>query len=146
MRALVWGGLWLYALCMPIAYGSVGAASRVEEQPVASQNAASEPTPDRGGAGPLLERMPEASPSYITQGCGDISPCVAMRETADVAIPHGLSLATRASDASEAASQSEAMTVLDLVLMVLFAVGLVGYQLDRKQRALRNSALFAAPP
>ena len=146
MRALVWGGLSLYALCLPIAYGSVGAASRVEEQPAASQNVASEPTPDRSGAGALLERVPEASPSSITRGCGDISPCIAMREMADVALPHSLSLAAQAAAASEEASQSEAMTVLDLVLMVLFAVGLVGYQLGRKQRELRNSALFAAPP
>lgn len=155
MRALVWGGLTLYALCVPIAQGSVGAALRVEEQPMAAQNVVSQPTRDPGGAGALLDRMPEhvfgaaapeASPSSTTRGCGDISPCIAMRETAGVALPRIMSLAAQTTETSADDSQSEAMTVLDLVLMVLFAVGLVGYQLDRKQRELRNSTLFAAPP
>jgi hypothetical protein len=36
------------------------------------------------------------------------------------------------------------MTALDGVLMLLFAAGLVTYQLVRKQRVLQQSSLFAA--
>jgi len=36
------------------------------------------------------------------------------------------------------------MTAADLVLMCLFAAALIGYQLARKQRELRSSALFTA--
>jgi hypothetical protein len=41
-------------------------------------------------------------------------------------------------------SSSGAMSLLDAVLMVLFAGGLIAYQLARKQRILRQSSLFAA--
>jgi hypothetical protein len=34
------------------------------------------------------------------------------------------------------------MTLLDLGLMMLFGVGLVAYQLERKQRLLRQSSLL----
>jgi len=43
-----------------------------------------------------------------------------------------------------AGSSDDTMTVADIVLMCLFAAGLIGYQLARKQRELRSSALFAA--
>jgi len=39
---------------------------------------------------------------------------------------------------------SDSMTALDGVLMLLFAAGLVTYQLVRKQRVLQQSSLFAA--
>jgi len=47
--------------------------------------------------------------------------------------------------AVSARSQSKAsgMTMLDLGLMMLFGVGLVAYQLERKQRLLRQSSLIA---
>jgi len=51
---------------------------------------------------------------------------------------------TRTAPAYGTAARSGAMTALDLALMVLFAAGLLAYQLDRKQRVLRQSSLFAA--
>ena len=38
-------------------------------------------------------------------------------------------------------SDSGAMTTLDIALMIAFAVGLMAYQLDRKQRVLQQSSL-----
>jgi hypothetical protein len=155
MRAFVWEGLALCALCMPIAQGSVGAAPHFDDQPVASLSVVSEPIPERNGAGATLQPTPDsafnasvtgAATSSSILGCGDASPCVAVRETARLSVGHRIALAAGAAEGTADASHSEAMTALDLVLMVLFAVGLVGYQLDRKQRVLRHSALFAAPP
>jgi hypothetical protein len=40
-------------------------------------------------------------------------------------------------------SKASGMTMLDLGLMMLFGVGLVVYQLERKQRLLRQSSLIA---
>jgi hypothetical protein len=40
-------------------------------------------------------------------------------------------------------SDSGAMTTLDCALMVVFAAGLLAYQLDRKQRLLQQSSLFS---
>jgi hypothetical protein len=140
---------------MPIADGSVEAAPRIDEQPVASLNLPSEPTPERTGTGVQLERTPDGvfdtgapdgSTSSTVHGCGDASACIAMRETADLSLGHRIALAARATEAAENNPRSEAMTALDLVLMLVFAVGLISYQLDRKQRVLRHSALFAAPP
>jgi hypothetical protein len=148
MRAFVWQGLALCALCMPMAHGSVGAATQ-------SLSVANEPALERSGEGATLEPTPDsafdasvagASPSSSVLGCGDASTCVAVRETARLSLGHRIALAARATEAAGDNSHSEAMTALDLVLMVLFAVGLIGYQLDRKQRVLRHSALFAAPP
>jgi hypothetical protein len=155
MRAFVWEGLALCALCMPIAHGSVGAASHFDDQPVASLSVVNEPMPERNGAGATLESTSNvafdatatgAATSSSILGCGDASPCVAVRETGRTAVGHRIALAARAAEGAAENSHSEAMTALDLVLMVLFAVGLIGYQLDRKQRVLRHSALFAAPP
>jgi hypothetical protein len=155
MRAFVWGGLTLCALGLPVALGSVAAAPRLAQQPIASQRLPNGPTLERSGAGALLARTPDhefdagapgASISSAVHGCSDASPCTAMRETADVSLGQRLALAAREAEAPANYSHSGAMTALDLVLMVLFAVGLIGYQLDRKQRVLRHSALFAAPP
>jgi len=42
----------------------------------------------------------------------------------------------------ESSGMTDGMTQLDLALMMLFGVALVAYQLDRKQRLLRQSALI----
>jgi hypothetical protein len=40
-------------------------------------------------------------------------------------------------------SRSRAMRLLDLALMLVISIGLLAYQLDRKQRVLRQSSLFS---
>lgn len=140
MRARVWVGLALCALCMPIVDGSVGITTRLNDPPIVSS--VLEQGPDRV----IDAGAPDESTSPIIHGCGGASPCIAMRETPNASFGHRLALAAQTAEASVDHSHSRAMTALDLVLMVLFAVGLIGYQLDRKQRALRHSALFATPP
>jgi hypothetical protein len=48
-----------------------------------------------------------------------------------------------AASISGARSSSGAMSMLDLALMLMFLLGLLAYQLDRKQRVLQQSSLFS---
>jgi hypothetical protein len=156
MRACVSVGLVLCALCVPLANASVRDAVRFGEQRAAMQSPLGESVLEQSNAIATLEWAPDrvfeagaAGASIISaaQGCDDGLRCIAMSEKTGAALAHRIvRLATRGATAAEHASHTEAMTALDLVLMVLFAVGLIGYQLDRKQRVLRHSALFAAPP
>lgn len=50
--------------------------------------------------------------------------------------------ATSAAAPDHGASDPGAMSAMDVGLMMLFAAGLLAYQLDRKHRVLRQSSLF----
>ena len=60
--------------------------------------------------------------------------------------PHRMMQTQFAGASARAAADSSGMTLLDVALMMLFGVGLVAYQLERKQRLLRQSSLLPAPP
>jgi hypothetical protein len=60
--------------------------------------------------------------------------------------PHRMMQTQFAGDSARAAADSSGVTLLDVALMMLFGVGLVAYQLERKQRMLRQSSLLPAPP
>ena len=60
--------------------------------------------------------------------------------------PHRMMQTQFAGASARAAADSSGMTLLDVALMMLFGVSLVAYQLERKQRLLRQSSLLPAPP
>lgn len=90
----------------------------------------------------------EKIPLWSADRCGS-SDCVQARAVTAgpvVVAGTGTEAGVGADHASVAGDRSDAqaMSALDLVLMLLFAAGLVAYQLGRKQRVLEQSSLFVA--
>lgn len=80
--------------------------------------------------------------SVTLSACGDERlECVALRAAASETSSGRAPASVASNDARE---RSSTMSTLDLGLMLLFAAGLIAYQLDRKQRELRQSSLFSA--
>jgi hypothetical protein len=135
MSVRSWLVMVVGTLILPVSQATVESVAKSDdathlERPAAivSEPSASVPSAE---AASVYERLP----IWNSQNCQGSS-CLDL---------HVLDLRVAAIDQQFSVNPSSgAMSLLDAVLMVLFAGGLIAYQLARKQRILRQSSLFAA--
>ena len=128
MSARFWLAIFLCSASVPLALAKVesvvkanaqSAVVHFDEQLGLSARTASDGATDRIGT----LNDPSAVPDAILTGGESVGAPAAYRHESEVKV----------------------LTSFDAVLMLLFGPALVAYQLRRKQKALRDSCLFAAP-
>jgi len=153
MRARSWLALFFVAVLVPAAHGTSMTATMFSEPP-GDARFNSIPVSDVADP-PILVRTHRLSTISATEfeklpvwnfGTCEPGSCYYSLRAAALSERSGDSGSARTAASSGAYTDrpaSEAMSLLDAALMMLFAGALVAYQLDRKQRELRHSSLWA---
>ena len=143
--------IFLGTLIMPMAQATVRSAATVSDtaavfteaqrgETLAGDLLSASTSANGHGVSPVSSSGFEKIPSWNSDRCAS-GHCIELRTATFGQLGENVSAASAVRGAR---SDSDAMTALDLALMLLFAAGLVAYQLARKQRVLWQSSVFAA--
>jgi hypothetical protein len=143
--------IFLGMLMMPMAHATVRSAATISDtatvfteaqrgETLAGDLLSASTSANGHGVSPVSSSGFEKIPSWNSDRCAS-GHCIELRTATFGQLGESVSAASAVRGAR---SDSDAMTALDLALMLLFAAGLVAYQLARKQRVLRQSSVFAA--